>query len=77
MKVLVTGSNGQLGRELCHQIRRDTDFDLYEADIDRFDITDEGSVRRLVSAIMPDIIINCAAYTNVDGCEVHPIRHMP
>lgn len=80
MKVLIIGSNGQLGCELarCLETRRAeigpipeayADARIYLHDIDTLDITDADAVNRIISKIEPDIIINCAAFTNVDGCE--------
>ena len=68
MKYLITGANGQLGRELQKQLNND-DHKLFLYDIDSMDITDYEQVKKIVSNIRPDVIFNCAAHTNVDGCE--------
>ena len=76
MKVLVTGANGQLGREL-RIVAKDSDdkyifTDVVEAEgleTLRLDITDIDAVRALVKEQGIDVIVNCAAYTNVDGAE--------
>lgn len=69
MRVLVAGSSGQLGRAVVSrfsaiaQVTACTHADL--------DITDEPAVLRLARAERPDVIINCAAYNDVDGAEDH------
>ena len=40
-------------------------------DIDEFDITDVGSIASALDARRPEVVVNCSAYTNVDGCESH------
>lgn len=68
MKVLVTGANGMLGQDLCPMLE-DEDFDVVETDIDSLDITKIEDVRKIVEKETPDVIIHCAAYTNVDKAE--------
>ena len=72
-KVLVTGCNGQLGRAIQKEYAGDVAFiltDVAEGEgITSLDITDIDAVMSLVLAQKPDVIINCAALTNVDGCE--------
>lgn len=68
MKYLITGANGQLGRELQKQLNKG-DYKLFLYDIDSLDITDYEQVEKIVSNIRPEVIFNCAAHTNVDGCE--------
>ena len=80
MKILITGAAGQLGSELikilesgCAEIGKISEIyagaEVIPADIGDFDITDLGSSRAFIEKSKPDIIINCAAMTNVDGCE--------
>lgn len=68
MKVLVTGSKGQLGydviKELCSRRHEALCFDLPE-----LDITDEVAVRAVFDRIKPDAVIHCAAWTAVDAAE--------
>jgi len=68
--ILITGARGMLGSELvpllCNHL---PPTELVAVDIDELDITAEADVREKVAAISPAAIINCAAYTNVDGCE--------
>lgn len=81
MKILVTGSRGQLGNELrrCLDTMRaeigpipgvyeDADVDYIDYDV--LDISDEGAVEAWFAEHGPyDLTVNCAAITNVDGCE--------
>lgn len=66
MRILVTGANGQLGREVARQAGG---HELVLADRRRLDIADEAAVRVLLREIKPQAVIHCAAYTNVDGAE--------
>ena len=75
MNILITGANGQLGNEmrvLSKERARHTYFftDVIEAD-DTYllDITDKAAVSAFVEAHSIDLIVNCAAYTNVDKAE--------
>jgi dTDP-4-dehydrorhamnose reductase len=68
MKILVTGSNGQLGWEICRQ-GKERGFSIIPLDIPEFDITDQAAVSRAVSESEPDSVLNCAAYTAVDRAE--------
>ena len=67
-KVLVTGAKGMLGKDLC-PILEDSGYEVIETDIDTMDITDIFSVKSNIEKYNPDIVIHCAAYTNVDGAE--------
>ena len=80
MKLLITGSKGQLGTELQRQLAAGGSVlgklpdalvgaQLACYDIDRLDITDLAAVRRVFADERPDVVINCSAFTNVDGCE--------
>lgn len=73
MKILVTGCQGQLGRELCRQIKERNEvyknFQVLATDVDTLDITDAQQVKNVVEREKPDVIINTAAYTKVDACE--------
>ncbi len=67
-KILITGSNGQLGRALTETCaNRNIDFE--GRDIDTLDISDAEAVTRWIEVSTPSTIINCAAYTAVDDCE--------
>ena len=72
-KILVTGCNGQLGRAIRKEYEGTVEFintDVIEGEgITVLDITDIAQVMALVQKEKPDVIINCAAHTNVDACE--------
>ncbi|MEI7817138.1 MAG: dTDP-4-dehydrorhamnose reductase [Desulfuromonadales bacterium] len=63
--ILVIGANGMLGRDLM-TLLGDRGLGV---DIAEIDITSPESVLRVVGEIKPEVVINCAAYTDVDGCE--------
>lgn len=67
-KVLVTGARGMLGQDLC-PILEDEGYEVSETDIDNLDITDFNMVQSVLETEKPDIVIHCAAYTNVDKAE--------
>lgn len=68
MKVLVTGAKGMLGQDLC-PILEDMGGFVIPTDYETLDITDKAAVDGAVREIHPDLIIHCAAYTNVDKAE--------
>ena len=65
--ILIFGANGMLGRDLAAAFP-----DARLCDHKDLDITDEAAVRAYILAVKPDLVINAAAYTNVDGCEDEP-----
>lgn len=67
-KVLVTGASGMLGQDLC-PILEDNGYDVFETDIDLLDITNPDNINKIFSDEKPEIVIHCAAYTNVDKAE--------
>lgn len=67
-KVLVTGAKGMLGQDLCPILRQNS-YDVVETDVDSLDITNFNIVQCVLNEHKPDIVIHCAAYTNVDGAE--------
>lgn len=68
MKILVTGAKGMLGQDLC-PILEDNGWDVIETDVHNLDITDAKIVESVLNETNPDIVIHCAAYTNVDKAE--------
>ena len=70
MRVLIAGSGGQLGRAL--QASAPTGWTIIAPPEAEFDITDPDAVARVVSAAVPDAVINAAAYTAVDKAESEP-----
>lgn len=78
MNILITGANGQLGNEMrilakeSHDNYIFTDVNQVEGVETRFlDITDLDAIRQLVKELEVNVIVNCAAYTNVDAAESH------
>lgn len=69
MKILVTGSNGQVGTALVNLLNTRDDVEILAKDRDELDITDQVAVEKLVSSFKPDFIINAAAHTAVDKAE--------
>ena len=84
MRVLVTGSKGQLGRSLTRSLAAGAGSlgsvpeaylgaEVDAVDVDGLDIADEAAVDAWFAKHEPyDVVFNCAAYTNVDGCESRP-----
>ena len=69
MKVLVTGANGQLGSELRLISKNFQNYEWVFTDIEELNLADLINLDENLSNIFPDVIINCAAYTNVDNAE--------
>ena len=69
MKILVTGSKGQLGSSLRRVFDNDPAIDATYTDHDTLDITDRDAVYRFLGDNKFDIVVNCAAYTAVDKAE--------
>ncbi|WP_279027653.1 dTDP-4-dehydrorhamnose reductase [Gibbsiella quercinecans] len=70
MKVLLTGSKGQLGS--CFQDRLPAGWEVWATDSDTLDITDLDKVKQAVAQYQPNVIVNAAAYTAVDKAETEP-----
>lgn len=68
MKILILGAKGMLGRDLAYEFR---DIKPILWDREDLDITNARELRRKIVTLKPDIIINAAAYTDVDGAESH------
>lgn len=68
-KILVTGCNGQLGRAINRKYEGNSAYELINTDVQELDITNVDEVVRMVDTVKPDVIINCAAHTNVNKCE--------
>lgn len=82
MKIVLTGANGQLGRAIC-QLLKDSEKDVliatlrnpesvevsFPVPVETLDITNQEEVERVIKSYQPDVIINGAAYTQVDQSE--------
>jgi len=69
LRVLITGSKGQLGRALGQALAKETIFNF---DLPEMDITDYRQTSQVITDLQPEVVIHCAAFTNVDGCETDP-----
>lgn len=76
MRVLVTGAAGMLGTDVCRALA-DT-HEVIATDItgnlERLDVTDHNQALRTIRHFKPGLVVHCAAYTDVDGCENDPDR---
>lgn len=70
-KILILGAKGMLGSDLVKVFSRDRNYKVIDWDKEELDITNQKSVIKEISKIKPDIVINAAAYTDVDGCETN------
>ena len=66
-KLLLIGGNGMLAQKITSSVP--PKYTLTAVDLPEFDMTDQAQVLSVVDALRPELIINCAAYTNVDRCE--------
>lgn len=82
MKLLITGAAGQLGKEILRQLEKGgsvlgplpvelTGVQVKGVDLADADLSSLEETRKLLASEKPDVVINCAAYTNVDGCETN------
>ena len=72
MKILLTGSNGQLGRAIIDHFQKfinNEEFNLIKMSRNEFDLLDLEKCSLIIKQIKPDFIINAAAYTAVDNAE--------
>ena len=69
MRVFITGSRGQLGRALQTAL---TDHETTGVDLPECDVTDRSCIEAAIAEAMPDIVIHCAAMTDVDACARDP-----
>lgn len=68
-KILVTGANGQLGNELRRICKNFPGLQFIYTDVDMLDITNPDAVSVFMEASRPAIVVNCAAFTDVEGAE--------
>ena len=64
MKILILGARGMLGTEVSKIFR-----DAIKWDIEELDVTSKKQVIDKITKLKPELVINCAAYTDVDSCE--------
>ena len=65
--ILVVGANGMLGRDMMALLGDAA----RGVDIEEIDITSLESTERVLVTLKPEMVVNCAAYTDVDGCETN------
>ncbi len=68
MKIIITGAKGQLGMDCAGVLGQK--HRILAIDLDEIDITLLSDVEKTIKKFLPDIIVNCAAYTQVDNCEI-------
>ena len=73
MKIAVTGAGGLLGRATTRHCAAQGD-EVHAFDHGALDIADAPAVKRQLADLKPDVVFNCAAWTDVDGCESDPKR---
>ena len=73
-KVLIIGAQGMLGQELVSIFKHDKDYKVFAWDKKEIDITDQKQVQNKIAKLKPAIILNAAAYNNVDGCEKNKLE---
>lgn len=69
MRILITGAKGQLGLALNEQLKDKKDIILKNTDVNSLDICNYEQVKDRITEFLPEVIVNCAAYTAVDLCE--------
>jgi len=68
MRILVTGARGMLGTDLVC-VLEEKGHEVFATDVEELDITLPVFLSRVIGDIGPDVVVNCAAYTNVDKAE--------
>ena len=69
MRILLIGGNGQLGRSIVNTFKSDN-IELIAPNSETLNLLDNHSIDKTLTDIKPDIVVNCAAYTNVDKAEI-------
>jgi dTDP-4-dehydrorhamnose reductase len=72
-RIVVVGATGQLGSDLMAEL---AEFTPIAANRSAYDLGDHDAMRALVARYRPTLLINTAAYHNVEHCEIHPDRAM-
>ena len=69
MRIVITGHRGQLGQAILQTLSEDT---LSGVDLPEVDITDREAIMAAVEEARAELVIHCAAYTDVEGCAEDP-----
>ncbi len=69
MRILITGGKGQLGRALAAHL---SDHIVFSIDLPEIDITEQARFSATVAETQPEVVLHCAAYTDVNGCARDP-----
>ncbi|GGO88324.1 NAD(P)-dependent oxidoreductase [Marinobacterium nitratireducens] len=69
VRILITGANGQVGRELVSQAGNDGFFEIVALGRKQLDITDADAIGRVLDERQPDYVVNCAAFNRADAAE--------
>lgn len=70
MRALIVGAGGMLGQDVAGVIAN-RDHEVYALRRSQLDITDAGAVEQTIAELRPDVVVNCAAWTDVDAAEGH------
>jgi dTDP-4-dehydrorhamnose reductase len=74
VRLLVTGAGGQVGAEVVALLGGLAHHEVVAFDHATLDCGDRDAVEQVMGAVLPDAVVHCAAWTNVDGCESDPDR---
>jgi dTDP-4-dehydrorhamnose reductase len=66
-KMLITGANGLLGKDICHIFS--DGYEIMPTDLEELDVTSRKECMEVIGGFCPDVVIHCAAYTAVDRAE--------
>ena len=72
MKVAVLGAAGQLGTDVVNALSQGDDYEVLAMGRDLLDITDSETVRKVLVDERPEVVVNSAAFHQVDVCEDQP-----
>ena len=69
MRYFITGARGQLGATLVDMLPENS---VFATNLPEYDVTDIEAMRNVFDSWSVDVVIHCAAYTNVEGCALNP-----
>jgi len=73
VRILITGAGGQVGIATVALLATESHHEVLALARSDLDLADRDRVEQVVGTWVPDAVVNCAAMTNVDGCEVDPV----